>query len=143
VERQLSQSDLAFELNRAEVADGRAPAEGIVEPLNVVEHVGSGVVACPVDFSSDPFGLERGEEALDGGVVLDVPGTAHGADDAIVGHQALERLARILAAAIGMVQQGAQLAASRDRHDERIGDKLSWSFPLSSTSRRHGGGTGR
>ncbi len=28
-----------FELNRTDVSDGRVPADGVVEPLNVVEHV--------------------------------------------------------------------------------------------------------
>ncbi len=43
----------------------------------------------------------------------------------MIGHQALERLARILAAAIGVMQQSIGLTAPRrDRRHQRIGDKL-------------------
>jgi hypothetical protein len=40
--------------------------------------------------------------------------TAHRADDAMVSHQSLELLARILAAAIGVMQQGVRPAALKN-----------------------------
>ena len=49
---------------------------------------------------------------------------AHRAGDAAVGHQPLELLAGILAALIGVMQQGIGLAAPPDRHDQCIGDEL-------------------
>ena len=42
----------------------------------------------------------------------------------MIGHQALELLAGVLAAAIGVMQQGVGLAASPDRHHQRIGHEL-------------------
>jgi len=42
----------------------------------------------------------------------------------VIGHQPLERLAGVLAAAIGVVQQRVGLAPSPDRHHQRIGDEL-------------------
>ena len=77
------------------------PTLGIVEALNVVEHVGSGLVPCPVHLTRCPFGFERREEALHRGIVPDVAGAAHRADDIVVGHQALELIAGVLAALIG------------------------------------------
>lgn len=44
----------------------------VVEPLDVIEHVGSGLVAGAVGLASDALGLERGEEALHCGIVPDV-----------------------------------------------------------------------
>ncbi|CAH1691177.1 hypothetical protein CHELA1G11_20841 [Hyphomicrobiales bacterium] len=37
VDAQLSESHLLFELDRAKIADGRVPADRVVEPLDVVE----------------------------------------------------------------------------------------------------------
>lgn len=47
-------------------------AFGIVEALDVVEHVGSGLVSGSVHFARSPFGLQRGEEALHRRIVPDV-----------------------------------------------------------------------
>jgi hypothetical protein len=38
------------------------PAPGIVEALDVVEHVGLGLVACSVRLACPAFGLQRDEE---------------------------------------------------------------------------------
>ena len=40
------------------------PSLGIIEALDVIEHVGPCLIARAVDFARDPFGLQRGEEAL-------------------------------------------------------------------------------
>src|ERR1700735_4637865 len=45
VDRQLSYPHLSFELKRAEISEGRVPADRIVEPLDVVEDIGSRGVA--------------------------------------------------------------------------------------------------
>ena len=58
----LRQSNLPFKLNRADVADGRVPAYGGVEPLNVTEHLGPHVVASPIDCFADALGFQRREE---------------------------------------------------------------------------------
>jgi hypothetical protein len=42
----------------------------------------------------------------------------------VIRHQALELVAGVLAAAVRVMQQRIRLAASPDRHDESIGDKL-------------------
>ena len=96
----------------------------VVEPLDVIEHVGPGGVSGSVDLAADAFGLKRREEALHCGVVPDIAGPAHRAVDAIVGHQPLELLAGVLAAAIGVMQKGVGLASPPDRHQQRVRDKL-------------------
>jgi hypothetical protein len=72
------------------------PADRVVTSFDVVEHIGSCLVSGPVGFAFRPFGLERREEALHRRVVPDITGTAHAADDAVVGHQTLELLAGVL-----------------------------------------------
>jgi hypothetical protein len=44
-------------------------ADGIVEALDVVEHVGPCLVSCPGGFRRRSLGLQRREKALLGGIV--------------------------------------------------------------------------
>jgi len=44
-------------LHRAYVADDRVSAIWIVEPLDIIEHTGARLIACPIDFSSDALHL--------------------------------------------------------------------------------------
>ena len=52
--------------------------------------------------------IHRRKEAFHGGVAPYVSGPAHRTIDAIVGHEPLELLACVLAAAVGVIQQGAR-----------------------------------
>src|SRR5271168_3515388 len=105
VDTRLSESRLHFELHGTQISDRRVPAFRIIEAFNVVEHIGLGVVARPIGFARRAFGLQRGEEALHRRIVPDIAGAAHGADDAMIGHQLLELLAGVLAATVGVMQQ--------------------------------------
>ena len=80
------------------------PAFRIVEALNVIEHIGLSLVPRPVGLARRSFGLQRGEEALHRRIVPAIARTAHGTGDAMIGHQALELLAGILAATVGVMQ---------------------------------------
>lgn len=53
------------------------PALRIVEQLDVIKYILTGVLPCFVDFSSDVLGLERGEEALGDGVVITITTSAN------------------------------------------------------------------
>ena len=75
-------------------------AAEIVEPLDVVEHIGPGLVSRPVQFSRRPLGLERREEAYHRRIIPDVAGARQAARDAMFCHQALALLARVLGTAI-------------------------------------------
>ena len=111
-------------MHRAEVADRRVAPLRVVEKFNVVEHVGAGLIAGSVDLACRAFGFQRREEACHGGIVPDVPRAAHAAGDTVIGHELLKLLAGLLAALVGMVQQGIWLATAPDRHHERVGDQL-------------------
>lgn len=59
----LSSSSL-FELYWTDIADCRVAPSRVVEPLDVVEHIGPRFFARPVDLARDALGLHRAEEAL-------------------------------------------------------------------------------
>ncbi len=86
------------------------PTFGVVEALDVVEHICPGIVARPTDFAGDALGFPGRAEALRGGIVPDIAFTAHAATDAVICHQTLERLARVLGASIRMIMQRRQSA---------------------------------
>lgn len=100
------------------------PSPRTIEALDVVEHIRAGVIPRPVDLADDPLGPERREKAFHGCIVPDVAGPAHRTGDAVVGHQALELFARILASLVGMMEKTVELTLTPDRHDEGVGDEL-------------------
>ena len=57
----LSAHGSSLVIDGTEIAEHRVPASRIVEALDIVEHIGAGLVACAVDLSPDALGLERGE----------------------------------------------------------------------------------
>ena len=48
-----------LEIHRAEIADGRVASPRVVEALDVVEHIGAGLVAGAVDAAAYPLGFQR------------------------------------------------------------------------------------
>lgn len=70
------------------------------------------------------FGLERGEEALHRRVLPDVSGPQQRALNAMLGHQTLTLLARILAAVIGVMHEFALPAPAPHSHHERVVDQF-------------------
>jgi len=100
------------------------PSPGIIEALDVIEHVGFGLVSRAIRLVRRPFGLERGEEALHRGIVPAVAGSAHATGHAVVSQQPLEGRTGVLAAPIGMMQDGLRLASPPDCHHQCIGDQL-------------------
>lgn len=112
---------LLFELHRTEIPQCGVPPPGIVEALDVIEHVGPGLGSGTVHLPYRALGLERGEEALHHRIVPDVPGPTHAASDTEVGQEQLKGLTRILAPAIGMVEDGVGRAPPPDRHHKGIG----------------------
>jgi hypothetical protein len=96
----------------------------VVEPLDIVEHIGSGLVPRAIGLAGHALDFEGREEALHRRVVPHVARAAQAACHPVLSHQPLERLARILAAAIGMVQQLSGPAAPPDRHHQCVGDEF-------------------
>ena len=56
------------------------PTLGIVETLDVIEHVGLGLISRPIQLAGCSLGLQRGKETLHRGIVQDVAGAAHRAE---------------------------------------------------------------
>ena len=77
----------------------------IVEPLDVIEQIGSTLIARAILNTTRAPGFQAREETLHRRVVPDVTATAHAAGDAGLGEQCLEALARVLASLIRMMQQ--------------------------------------
>jgi len=73
------------------------PTPWIVEPLDVVKHIGSRLIACAVPRSVRSFHLQRREEALHRGIVPTLALPAHAAGNALIGKQPLEVFGRVLA----------------------------------------------
>jgi hypothetical protein len=119
-----SSHSFPFAVHRAEISQRRVTPPWIIEALDIVRHVGAGLIACAIDLSLDALGLERGEEALHCRVVPAVAGPAHGVGDAVIGLQPLDAILSVLAALIGVAQQCTEAAAPPDRHPQRIGDHL-------------------
>ena len=107
-----------------QVTQRRVSAPGIVEPLDVVEHIGLGLRAGPIVGTVCTLDLERREEALHRRIVPAVTTAAHAAGHAVLAQRPLELLAGVLAALVGMMQQRAAGAASPDRHQHRVDDEL-------------------
>ena len=77
----------------------------IVETLDIVKHVCPRLIARDVPCTVRALEFQRGEEALHCGIVPAVASAAHAAGNSLIGEQALEVLARVLAALVGMMQQ--------------------------------------
>ena len=100
------------------------PAPGIVEALDVIEHIGLGLRARAVQLRGRALRLQRGEEAFHHRIVPDVARPTHAAGNAVISEESLEGLTGVLAASIRVMQDGLGLAPSPNRHHEGIGDEL-------------------
>ena len=76
-----------------------------VVPAEVLEDCEPCLVSCVEVAMGDLLDLEGGEEALGGSVVPAVPLAAHAAHEARTGERILLIAARVLAAAVGVVEQ--------------------------------------
>ena len=77
----------------------------VVEALDPLEDREAGGFSCAVVLVVDELGLEGVEEALGDGVVEAVPRPAHARDEAVAVEQGLVGGRRVLAAAIGVVDE--------------------------------------
>lgn len=82
----------------------------IVEALDVIERICSGLVSGAICFPRNALGLRRGEETLHRRAAPDIARSAHTADDAAVCNQLLELFAGMLASLIRAMQQRGRLA---------------------------------
>lgn len=64
MDTKIGYTSFPFEVHGAEIPQRRVSACRIVKAFDVIEHVGSGLIAGAVCFAGDPLGFERREEAL-------------------------------------------------------------------------------
>ena len=96
----------------------------IVEHFHPLEDILLGVFACRIALIMDKFFLERGEEALDDGIIPAVALAAHGAVNAMCTEQSLVIEGGVLHTAIRMMREPRSWFASPQRHGECISSKL-------------------
>jgi hypothetical protein len=68
----------------------------VVEPFDVIKHVGSGFGSGQVSFSIHPFPLQHTKEAFRCGIVVTAADCAHAADDAVRSQEQLVFMAGVL-----------------------------------------------
>ena len=76
------------------------PAFGVVEHLDVIEHIGPGILPSAVDLSPDPFTLQQLKKALCHRVVMAVTASTHAAKHVVGFQEALPVAAAELTALI-------------------------------------------
>ena len=81
------------------------PTPGVIEPLNVVKDICTGVISGFVPGAKHSFNLQRREEALHRRIVTALSTSTHTAGNSLIGQQALEVFAGVLTALIGVVHQ--------------------------------------
>jgi thermitase len=94
-----------FEADRAQVAQGGMPSLPIIEHLDPLEDGESRGSARWPALLVDQLRLEGPEEALGEGIVVTVTGPTHGAVDPVRGEHSLIGSSRVLAAAIGVMNE--------------------------------------
>ncbi len=96
---------------------GDSPSHSrIVEPLDVVKHVGFGSIQRWVVMTVDSFALEHSEEPLAGGVVAAVADGTHLAQQRVLPQESLVVPALKLTAAIGVQNCRAPALSQPDRN---------------------------
>ena len=78
-----------FELYRRDAARRIVATFGVVEHLDVVKDISTGILPGWVDLAANPLTFEQLEEALGHGVVVAVATPAHAADQVVVPQETL------------------------------------------------------
>ncbi len=80
------------------------PSDGIIKPGDVFEYVSASLRSCFVVLEVNLLAFQGAEKALHNGVVIAVAGATHADINLVVGQDAADLLAGVLAAAIGMME---------------------------------------
>ena len=110
----------AFEIDRAEVAEGRVHPLPVVVNLNVFEDVASGDRAQRKVSVVNEFGLECAEEALARCIVEAIALSTHARQRFNLVKTSAVSVTRVLAATIGMVDEPRRGWMLRNRHIQRV-----------------------
>ena len=74
-----------FELGGGAVAEGRMPADSVIEYFDPFENVLPRVFACPIALMLHVFGFQRMKEAFDDRIVPAIPTPTHARRQAVTG----------------------------------------------------------
>jgi len=94
----------------------------IVEDLDIVEHVRPGLLARPIDPSSDPFHLQTAEEGFRYGIIETVAPATHAGNQPVAPEKPHRVVASVLRPLIGMDDHRLLRATSPNRHQQGIQD---------------------
>lgn len=97
---------------RADVVKVTISSFSIVEHLDVLKQIDPGLDSRAIAYAVDTFSLKIGEEAPNDSVVVSVAGSVHVAGDAVPGKLVTSVVARVLAAAIRVVNQRSSRSSS-------------------------------
>src|SRR6266478_7653432 len=107
-------------LVRRMVPERGVQAGPVIEALDVVEDGEPRLRASPEAVVIQPFGFEGVEEALDDGVVEAIAGSAHAANHPVAIEHVLVVGARVLSAAVGVMQETGGRTPAVDRLLQRL-----------------------
>ena len=102
----------------------------VVEHLDVVNDVSSGLFPGPVVSEKHPLRFEAAEKALCHCVVPAVTLSAHAADYTVCLEQLLKSIAAVLAASVRVEYQAGTGTTTPDAHPHGVDDQLSGYAPV-------------
>ncbi len=100
-------------------------ALGVVEHLNVIEDICTGILPGQVNLAANPLALEQLEEAFSHRVVMAIATPAHTADQVVVPQETLPVMTRKLTALVGMHQHRIFGLPAPQRHQQSIEHQIS------------------
>ena len=115
---------LLFVLYRRKAVVVSVSAFGVVEHLDIVEHVTPRIIACGVDLALDPLQLEQLEEALDHCVVVAVAAPTRRAFQSVRLQKLCPVAPRKLAALIAVDQHARRRLTAPDGHQQGLQDQI-------------------
>src|SRR5690242_17587369 len=119
MQRRSARRALRFEVSRREVTQRRVKSPAVVEDLDVLLQRSTRLRARPPSCVMHELLLERAEETLDDRVVPAVAATTHARLNAMTFEQLAVRVARVLTALVGVMQDAWSGRTSSKRHVER------------------------
>ena len=79
----------SFKLYRRSISGSAVAPLRVVEHLDVVEDIGSGLITAWVDLTTDTLTFEQLEEALSHGVVVTVAAATHAGNEVVIMQEVL------------------------------------------------------
>src|SRR4029079_465546 len=108
-----------FELGGGAVAEGRMPADSVIEYFDPFENILPGFLASPIALMMHVFCFQRMEEAFHHGIVPAVPAPTHARGQTVLGEQCAVGGGGVLGAAVRMMYHTVCRSSVFHGHGER------------------------